>query len=560
MIRSSTNYTRYHRQAFSSLFVRGLLFSCLIILTFSVTAKSQPENKAQVELGRRIYVEGILASGKPLQGKRSNTVQVEGAAAACETCHRRSGMGSLEGNIVVPPISGHFLFANENDRPIALVDPRAPKNISRAHLPFTQTSFTKAVTQGINIGGRPLSTLMPQYDLTPAEIKAVMAYLRQLSRELSPGVGKDTLQFATIVTPGVDAKQSDAMVAMMKAAFNQRNATQESYSGRMRMPLDLIPRTLRNWQLTVWELKGEPGTWEKQLQDFYRKQPVFAVVSGLTNTTWQPVHNFCQQEKLPCMLPSIPLAPKEASFYSLYYSGGVSLEANALAKHLRAQEKNLPKRLVQVFRNDDVGQGATTALNEVLTNSGIQIENRVLSGQESPAIAEALKDITSEDVIMMWLRPADLAAVSKALPTLPATAIYVSGFLAEEKFAAITQSWLANVKVVYPYELGDKRQKNLLMLKSWLSTWKLPLVNEAFQSEVLFNLLFLTDLSSQMLDNLYRDYMLERAEDMLSLGSNVSAYPHLSLARGQRFASKGAYIAHVGKNGQLEAESEWLVP
>jgi hypothetical protein len=63
-----------------------------------------------------------------------------------------------------------------------------------------------------------------------------------------------------------------------------------------------------------------------------------------------------------------------------------------------------------------------------------------------------------------------------------------------------------------------------------------------------------------MFDNLFRDYMIERAEDMLSLGSNVSAYPHLSSARGQRFASKGAYIVHLDNDANLVADSEWIVP
>jgi hypothetical protein len=97
-------------------------------------------------------------------------------------------------------------------------------------------------------------------------------------------------------------------------------------------------------------------------------------------------------------------------------------------------------------------------------------------------------------------------------------------------------------------------------LEEWLKTWGLPLVNEAFQAEVFFNLLFLTDLSSQMLDNFYRDYMIERAEDMSSLGSNVSVFPYLSLSRGQRFASKRAYITRFAKDGKLEPVSEWLVP
>jgi hypothetical protein len=125
------------------------------------------------------------------------------------------------------------------------------------------------------------------------------------------------------------------------------------------------------------------------------------------------------------------------------------------------------------------------------------------------------------------------------------------------------------------------------------------------QSEVFFAMNFLTDTLSEMLDNIYRDYLVERAEtmlnkregskaeqekrdreylgrtgdlerkhgmititegkripridqsgmnqdhnrEMMNMTSNnsekthgTSIYPHLSLGPGQRFASKGAYI------------------
>jgi cytochrome c553 len=518
-------------------------------------------NNQQIELGRRIYMEGLLPSGKPLQGKRAGAVQLEGAAAACESCHRRSGMGSLEGNIVVPPITGHFLFATNENRPIALVDPRAAKNVTRAHEPYTDKSLGKVICKGVNVSGRTMNPLMPQYDLSDKDIKAVSAYLRQLSADLSPGVTDDALHFATVVTPDVDPKQKAAMVGMIRAAFSQRNATQENYSGRMRMPIDLIPRTLRNWDLQVWELQGTPDTWAAQLGEKYRHEPVFALISGLSNSTWNPVHTFCQREKLPCLLPSVALPPTDdKAFYSLYYSRGVALEASVLAKHLRDQADKAPKRLVQIYRDDELGRGASKALTEALHDSGIQVENRVLTGNDPSAIAENLKGLTQDDSVMLWLRPVDLSVVGKATPKPSSAFTYISGFLAEDGFTAIPKEWLPNVRVVYPYELGDKRTKNVSTLEKWLKTWSLPLVNEAFQSEVFFNLLFLTDLTSQMLDNFYRDYMLERAEDMLSLGSNVSAYPHLSLARGQRFASKGAYIARLDPNGKLVAESDWIIP
>jgi ABC-type branched-subunit amino acid transport system substrate-binding protein len=101
------------------------------------------------------------------------------------------------------------------------------------------------------------------------------------------------------------------------------------------------------------------------------------------------------------MLPSIALLPKETAFYPLYYSRGVALEADVLAKHLRNQEKNASRRLVQVYRDDEVGRGAAQALTEALRDSGIQVESRVLPGQQPSALNEALKDISSEDALML---------------------------------------------------------------------------------------------------------------------------------------------------------------
>ncbi len=539
--------------------VRWLMGLGIVFATVNVNADVPVDNSADIEMGRRIYMEGVLPSGQPLQGKRLGSVQVEGPTAACESCHRRSGMGSLEGNVVVPPITGRFLFAEEPQQPMALLDPREAKNVTRTHTPYTEITLARSIRDGVNVSYKVMNPLMPKYDLSDNEIKAVAAYLRQLSAELSPGVGEDSMQFATIVTPDVSKVQRDALIGMIQAAFKQRNASQQNYSGRMRMPIDLIPRTIRNWELTVWELKGEAGTWSQQLAEYYRRQPVFAVISGISNTSWGPVDAFCQQEKLPCILPSVDLPPTKTHFYSLYYSRGVALEAAVLAKHLGLQSKKTANRLIQIYRDEALGRCAAQALANALLDSGIQVENRVYDGQSISA-KSVLKDLTQQDAVMFWLRPEDLSTLHDAAPKKLAASLFVSGFMADENYGFVSKNWRSQLKVIYPLELGKGRDKNVTALKSWLKAWKLPLVDEVMQTEVFFSLLFLTDLSSQMLDNLYRDYMVERAEDMLSYGSNSSAYPHLSMARGQRFASKGAYIAHFSRDGKLVPDTQWIVP
>jgi len=113
----------------------------------------------------------------------------------------------------------------------------------------------------------------------------------------------------------------------------------------------------------------------------------------------------------------------------------------------------------------------------------------------------------------------------------------------------------------------------------------LAVVDEPLQAEAFFAVNFLTDTVAGMLDNLYRDYFLERTESMLSkaegmkseqqardremlgkphtlptLHGSTTIYPHLGLGPGQRFASKGTYIVHFGDDGKLIAESGWVVP
>ena len=64
------------------------------------------------------------------------------------------------------------------------------------------------------------------------------------------------------------------------------------------------------------------------------------------------------------------------------------------------------------------------------------------------------------------------------------------------------------------------------------------------------------------LDSFVRDYFIERLEMLLSHRLVNAHYPRLSLAPGQRFASKGGYLVRFADEGgsRLVADSDWIVP
>jgi hypothetical protein len=523
-------------------------------------------------------------------------------------------MGQVEANVHVPPITGNYLFASKNDKRIATMDPHVSKSFNQAHDPYTDATLAAAIRDGINSQGRKMSEAMPRYQLSKVELQSLTAYLKQLSAEWSPGVTDTSIRFATVITPDVDPVRRKVMVDMIRTVFRQKNgSTKIANQGRTRHHMtsaaELILGTERNWELDVWELHGAPDTWSEQLTERYRGNPVFALLSGGSGGTWQPVHDFCDREHVPCWFPSVDVPAKPTSPYAFYFSGGVTLEAAVLASHLREQ-KAPQLRLVQIYRDDETGRAAVQSLATDLQGLPISLDERIVK-PELPAVdalRQALANIKPTDQVMFWLRPDDIEALAKVKP--PTGESFFSGVLAKGENAPLPASWRMHSSLIYPYELPQNRLKNLEYFHAWLALGKIPLVDEAMQSEVFFSLNFMTDTLAEMLDNLYRDYLVDRAESMLSIregiksaqetrdrvalgragdlarkhgamtldervrinisgnggNSNVTRgttlYPHLSLGPDQRFASKGGYIVRFENDSghSLVAESPWIVP
>lgn len=513
--------------------------------------------------GERLYREGVLPSGQPLHGTREAGVGVDGVTAACVTCHRRSGLGGYEGQTVIPPIIGKYLFRagarNVEDPDLPHVQGYVPHR-----KPYTEVTLARAIRGGIDQEGRQLSYLMPRYPLDAAAMAALIAYLKTLTSGAVPGVDRDTLHFATIVTPDADPAARSGMLAVLQQFFADKNAGYRGETRELKSTRGVMYRVQRRWSLHVWELTGAPDSWEKQLRDKLAATPVFAVLSGVGGKTWAPVHHFCEKAAVPCLLPNVDLpVVAEQDFYPLYYSKGVLLEAALLAKQLGAEKDRLHlERLVQVYRPGDIGEAAARALSTAVASRGLFTVLRPVGGQASEAgreLGAALAGLGERDAVVLWLRPADLAALPE--PGRPARA-YLSGLMGTLENAPLPAAWRRLARMSYPFDLPEQRKVRMNFPLGWFKVRKIAVLAERVQSDTYLACVILSEALGHMLDSFVRDYLVERLEVLLSHRLINGYYPRLGLAPGQRFASKGGRLVRFPQptGTQVLADGEWIVP
>ncbi|MEX3929719.1 c-type cytochrome [Paraburkholderia sp. BR10936] len=544
------------------------LVAALIVPVHEARCAPAAPPVATASAGQALYQQGVLGSGEALEAMHDGGVHLQGAAAACVNCHRRSGLGSREGNSSIPPISWRYLVEPRTQTPEDRDLPYVP-GMRAEREPYTEATVARAIREGIDSEGKPLSSLMPQYALNDADMQALIGYLKQLDRRRPTGVTDTVLHFATIITPDADPVKRAGMLDVLTHYFADKNVFPLGAVPPLRSSRKMMFMVNRRWELHVWELKGPPDTWRGQLTQFLARQPVFAVLSGLGGKNWAPIHDFCEQEAVPCLFPNVEVPiENDRDFYSVYFSKGVLLESELIAARIvdetdapQAQgtkEAKAPTHVWQVYRTGDNGERGAQSLATALAAHGIAVSNHALAPGEG--IAGALHGIPRSDVLVLWLRPPDIAALARIPPATHT--VFMSGLMGGLDSIPLPTSWRGVTRLAYPFDLPEGRRVRVDYAFGWFSIRQIPMVAPQVQADTYLACGLLAETLSHMVDAFVRDYLVERVQDMLERRILTGYYPRLTLAPGQTFASKGGYIVRFAgpDHIKLVADGDWIVP
>ncbi len=379
-----------------------------------------------------------------------------------------------------------------------------------------------------------------------------------------------TLRIATIISDDVSPEERDVMLAPLEDYFTYRNNSAKAYGigkRQSRMTETMLgsrDAAYLDLKLSLWVLKGPPQTWRGQLEEFYRAEPVFALLGGSTSGEWKPIHDFSEANRIPSLFPftNLPVI-SETDWYTLYLSKGYYQEGEGAARYLNSRGDLLKGRaIVQIVRSSQEGRALTAGFLETWRDIGNQPPLTVTLKAEETLTAELLQQVLAKEkpaAVVIWDGPEALPAL-ETLPAgknMPEVVFVSSGYLGKDVWS-LREGLRDFVYITYPFRLPQDeagQRFSIPFMRNMEVKGDAQLILKRTYAVIQVLARALMDLKGEY----YRDRFLDVIGMMAD--QQVPLYERLSFGPGQRYASKGCYIVQLGKgpNPELVKRSDWVI-
>jgi len=581
---------------------------CLLLFTVSGWGAEKPVTDAvapdTLKLGERMYRDGLLPNGEPMTAVMRGDVQVPGNAFSCVSCHLRSGIGSMEGQILSPPTNGLKLYKPYYQYPPQL-DPQygrvkrgmwdTPTMNVLYRGAYTDETLANAILAGVDPEGRELNSAMPRYQIDDSSMALLIAYLKTLSFEPSPGVDKEYkyIRFATVIAGDVPDADQKEMMAMLEGVMQHHNRLGQIKNRYQNLGTEMkaSPFNYPRFSIVAWKLSGPPATWRAQLEEYYRKEPVFALLGGLSAGDWQPMHEFSEQHKIPCLLPVTDLPViSDTDWYTLYFSKGAYQEGESAARFLGLNsEPAADNRVLQVVEESARARAVAAGFLQAWLELGRTAPETVyLPAGETISAAKilALSGSRRPSAILLWTAAGTLPALEALAGDKGAvTKVHVSSTLLGQDLMKIPEKARPVTFISYPYRVDAESDFFTYDAKTWMKKRSIPVTEKRISTRLyaLMNVLMdpfkvvkrdfnpagmgggkvVMENQFETLMHVKRNYYRDYLFDVIGMfGDRPSIdYERLSFGPGQRYMSKGCFIVQLstGTTPKLIKKSDWVI-
>jgi ABC-type branched-subunit amino acid transport system substrate-binding protein len=515
-----------------------LCLLCLFAASLIINAQSEHRPLTLEEKrGKALYLRGESASGREITALL-NDIDVPASTLSCGGCHGARGEGKTEGGVT----AGNLTWSN-------LTKPYGHTHDNgRKHDAFSEASFIRALTSGVDPAGNKLAVAMPVYRMPQQDMADLIAYLKRVGADLDPGVSDDEIVLGTLL-PEKSAltELAQSMEGVLQAYFAEVNNRGGIYNRKIRLRV----------------LNGDAGATVANMKQLIDDQQVFAIVSGLIAGADDGVAALSREREVPFIGPStlLPERTLPLNRYVFYLLAGLKEQARSLV-NFAAKKSDLQKaRVALVSPDSEFNTRIAASIEDQEKKLGWQPLTSMRYARDQFKAAECVADLKQKgvDTVFMLGSGNDAASFFKSADAAGWTPnVYLLGTMVGRTTPDLVPAKMKDrVFFAFPTVPADVSAAGAAEYNGLLERNKLGSTHAAAQASAIAAAKILVHAMELCGKDLTRERLVTTLEGLYEYDTGLM--PKITFGPNRRIGALGAYIVTIDPEKKLfPASVEWV--
>ena len=491
----------------------------------------------QEKRGKAFYLRGESASGQELTAMMGD-VDVPASTLTCAGCHGNRGQGITEGGVTAGNMTWAFLtkpYGHSDDG-------------GRKHPAFTESSFARLMTSGIDPAGHKLAVAMPTYRMPQEDMANLIAYLKRIETDTDPGLTDTSIVVGTVLPEKTALSGlAQSMGDVLQAYFAEINSRGGIYN--------------RKIELRV--LHGDSKSTVPNMKRLIEDEQVFAVVSGLTAGAEDGVAALTQEKEVPFIGPStlLPQRGLPLNRYIFYLLPGLKEQSRALVTFAAKKIDASKSRVAIVSPDLEFNRAIASSVEEQTKKLRWDSVTATYYARDRFRAAELVNEFNQKhiDSIFFLGSGSEAGAFLKEADSVGwAPTFYTLGSLVGRNITdAITMKMKDKVFLAFPTVPADISSAGAAEYSGLLQRNKLESSHAAAQASAIAAARILVHALELCGKDLSRERLVTTLEGLYEYDTGL--LPKITFGPNRRIGAMGAYVVTIDPEKKLfPASLAWI--
>jgi len=503
----------------------------------AIMPSSRRELTLQEKRGKAFYLRGESASGQEITALMGE-IDVPASTLTCAGCHGLRGEGLTEGGVTAGPLTWSFLT-----KPYGHTD-----DGGRKHGAFSETSFVRMLTAGLDPAGNKLAVAMPAYRMSQEDMANLIAYLKRIETDTDPGVNDTSIVLGTVL-PEQSALSglAQSMGDVLQAYFAEINSRGGIYN--------------RKIELRV--MHGDSKLTVPNVKRLIDEEQVFAIVSGLSAGAEDGVAALTQEKEVPFIGPStlMPQRGAPVNRYVFYLLPGLKEQARALARFAANKTDAANSRVAIVSPDVEFNRGIVASIEEQAKTVNWKSVTTTYYTPEGFSASNRVAELQQKGIDTLFFLGTGVEATAMLKETENAgwtPSIYMLGTLVGKNIGdAVTVKTKDKVFLAFPTVPTDVSAAGAAEYSTLLQRNKLQPTHAAAQASAIAAAKILVHALELCGKNLSRERLITTLEGLYEYDTGLM--PKITFGPNRRIGALGAYVVTIDPEKKLfPASLEWI--